>query len=134
MRLYIAGDSLIGGPARSSRTTQQRGRNVKLVGPGLDYRVSTGLAQPRRLQLVRLPAEQGARAQAERRRHELRRQRRAVAVRRPAAAQQYGTPEWIVEYARRVAGLMDEVLARKARIVWVGLPIPRDPSLAAKFR
>jgi hypothetical protein len=133
MRLYIAGDSLIGGPGQVVENEGSDRPNVKLVGPGLDYRVSTGLAQPGVFNWFSyLPSK--------------------VSQLKPnvvvmsfggndgqslfgtGGGEQYGTPEWMAEYRRRVAGLMDEVLARKARIVWVGLPIPRDPSLAAKFR
>jgi hypothetical protein len=133
MKLYIAGDSLIGGPGQVLENGVPNRPDMKLVGPGLDYRVSTGLAQPGAFNwFAYLPSQ--------------------VSLLKPdlvvisfggndgqslfgtGGGEQYGTPEWAREYRRRVAGIMDEVTGRGARIVWVGLPIPRDADLAAKYR
>lgn len=43
------------------------------------------------------------------------------------------TEAWRAEYARRVGSMMDEMVASGRVVVWVGLPIPRDASMAAKL-
>lgn len=133
MRLYITGDSLLGDPGTVVENQAIKRPDIKVVGPGVDDRAATGLAQPGVFNWFQyLPSQ--------------------VSALKPdlvvmgfggndgqslfgtGGGQHYGTPEWETEYRRRVGGLMDEITARKARIVWVGLPIPRDPDLASKFR
>lgn len=45
--------------------------------------------------------------------------------------QEEGTPGWIAEYRRRVAGVMDLVKADGRLVVWVGQPIMRSDGLSA---
>jgi hypothetical protein len=44
--------------------------------------------------------------------------------------QDFGTPGWLAEYRRRVAGVMDLLRADDRLVVWVGQPIMRDEELA----
>jgi hypothetical protein len=50
-----------------------------------------------------------------------------------AGADEFGTPAWLAEYARRVGGVMDLITAKGGQLVMLGLPIPRDPALAARW-
>ena len=44
----------------------------------------------------------------------------------------YGTPEWLTEYRRRVADLMAELTADNRDLYWVGMPIVRSDSFREK--
>jgi hypothetical protein len=47
----------------------------------------------------------------------------------------FGTPEWDEQYASRVGGMMDQVLAEKKRtIVWVGIPPVNSEPRNAEYR
>ena len=46
---------------------------------------------------------------------------------------QFDDPTWRREYARRVGGLIDLINRAGAYVVWVGLPITRDPDQTARF-
>jgi len=46
---------------------------------------------------------------------------------------QFDDPAWRREYARRVGGLIDLINRTGAYVVWVGLPITRDPDQTARF-
>jgi uncharacterized protein len=45
----------------------------------------------------------------------------------------FANPLWTAEYRRRVAGIMDTVTRGGAYLVWIGLPITRDPEQTARF-
>jgi hypothetical protein len=45
----------------------------------------------------------------------------------------FGSPSWVAEYRRRVGGLMDTVTRDGAFMVWIGLPITRDPAQTRRF-
>jgi hypothetical protein len=45
----------------------------------------------------------------------------------------FDDPAWRREYARRVGGLIDLINRSGAYVVWVGLPITRDPAQTARF-
>jgi hypothetical protein len=45
----------------------------------------------------------------------------------------FGGPRWTEEYRRRVAAIMDTLTRARAFIVWIGLPITRDPQQTARF-
>jgi len=45
----------------------------------------------------------------------------------------FNDPAWRREYARRVGGLIDLINRTGAYVVWVGLPITRDPDQTARF-
>ena len=47
--------------------------------------------------------------------------------------QQFGTPEWLAEYRRRVAGAMDVLKSDSRLVVWVGQPIMRDRGLSDRM-
>ncbi len=50
-----------------------------------------------------------------------------------AGAEEFGTPAWLAEYRRRVGAVMDSITAKGGQLVMLGLPIPRDPALAARW-
>jgi hypothetical protein len=45
----------------------------------------------------------------------------------------FGGPLWTAEYRRRVGGIMDTATRGGAFLVWIGLPITRDPEQTARF-
>jgi hypothetical protein len=45
----------------------------------------------------------------------------------------FDDPAWRRQYARRVGGLIDLINRAGAYVVWVGLPITRDPAQTARF-
>ena len=45
----------------------------------------------------------------------------------------FGSPTWRAEYRRRVATMMDTVTRTGAYLVWIGLPISRDPQQTLRF-
>jgi lysophospholipase L1-like esterase len=46
----------------------------------------------------------------------------------------WGTPEWKVQYRRRVASVMNEVTKSGRPLVWVGMPIVSSSGLSGKYR
>src|SRR5437764_1757564 len=131
LRLYITGDSLITDPAASFLDLAQQSKVIDVVGN--DPHAATGLAQPEIFNWFDYLPEQ------------LKAVRPSLVVfsvggndgldlSGSGGGQSFGTPEWRREYGRRVGGLMDDFIAGGARVVWVGLPIPRDGSLAAHYR
>src|SRR5207237_6101629 len=44
-----------------------------------------------------------------------------------------GSPSWNREYARRVGGLMDEVIQRGGYLFWIGAPVARSPNQTRDF-
>jgi hypothetical protein len=45
----------------------------------------------------------------------------------------FGSSTWRAEYRRRVANVMDTVTRNGAYLVWIGLPISRDPEQTLRF-
>ena len=45
----------------------------------------------------------------------------------------FGGPRWTAEYRRRVATIMQSATRNGAYLVWIGLPITRDPDQTARF-
>ena len=45
----------------------------------------------------------------------------------------FASATWTAEYRRRVAAIMDTVTRGGAYLVWIGLPITRDPGQTARF-
>ena len=45
----------------------------------------------------------------------------------------FGGPRWTAEYRRRVAAIMQTATRNGAFVVWIGLPITRDPDQTARF-
>jgi hypothetical protein len=132
LRLYLTGDSLMADPAKVLLEQVQGDAAFASVGP-VDTHAATGLAQPLAFNWFEyLPGR--------------------VRALRPGlvvlgfggndgqdlfgdgGGEHFGTPEWSREYARRVGGIMDDFVSRGTKVVWCGLPIPRDPDLADRFR
>jgi uncharacterized protein len=47
--------------------------------------------------------------------------------------QQFGTPSWEDEYARRVATMMQEATAAGAKVLWVGMPIMKSAAFSSSM-
>jgi hypothetical protein len=45
----------------------------------------------------------------------------------------FGDADWIAEYRRRVATIIDSIHAAGAYVVWLGLPVTADPNQSARF-
>jgi hypothetical protein len=46
----------------------------------------------------------------------------------------FGTPLWLSVYRSRVADMMTEAVAAKARVLWVGMPIMQSAAFAAEMQ
>jgi hypothetical protein len=44
-----------------------------------------------------------------------------------------GSPTWTHEYRRRVGGVMDILEAHDVRVIWIGLPVTRDPDRSGRY-
>jgi uncharacterized protein len=135
LRLWVAGDSLIIDTGYALQRAALATPVIKSVG-GVDGRIGTGLDRPDVFNWFL----------------EIRRELKAL---HPNAVvlgfggnddKQYMTglpsgvtitefndPAWRREYARRVGGLIDLINRAGAYVVWVGLPITRDPAQTARF-
>lgn len=132
MRLYVTGDSLITDPGSALLEQLSSDPAVKPVA-GTDAHPATGLVQPEIFNWFEyLPGQVKAY-----------RPNMTVATfgandglgfTGVAGAEEFGTPAWSAEYRRRVAGVLDELTAGGGQAVLVGLPIPRDPALAERWR
>lgn len=133
MRLYVVGDSLITdpGPEILSRATATGA--ITPTGP-IDTHPATGLVQPQIFNWFEyLPGQ-------------VKSLRPDVTVATFGAndglgfdavpgASDFGSPAWQAEYRRRVGGTMDILTRRRgSRLIWLGLPIPRDPALAERWK
>jgi hypothetical protein len=135
LRLWIAGDSLVITPGQSIVRAAGASPVIESVG-GIDGRVATGLERPDVYNWF-----DGVRQ----RMRELR--PRAVVLGfggnddhgymtglpPGASVNGFGSDGWRREYARRVGGLMDTVNRAGAFLVWIGLPITRDPEQTRRF-
>jgi hypothetical protein len=45
----------------------------------------------------------------------------------------FGSPTWRAEYRRRVATLMETITNNGGHLIWIGLPISRDPEQTLRF-
>ena len=45
----------------------------------------------------------------------------------------FGSPSWRAEYRRRVAGIMETITRNGGFLVWIGLPISRDPAQTQRY-
>jgi len=45
----------------------------------------------------------------------------------------FGSPSWRAEYRRRVAGIMETITQNGGFLVWIGLPISRDPAQTQRY-
>jgi hypothetical protein len=131
LRVYITGDSLITDPGSSFLQLAQQSGVIKSLG--LDPHAATGLAQPEifnwfdflpvqakhlrpDLVVITLGGNDG------------------LDLSGSNGGQSFGSPAWDQEYGRRVGGVMDDFISYGAKVIWVGLPITRDSSLAAHYR
>ncbi len=131
LRLYVTGDSLLTDPGKELLEKIQGRPAIEAVG-AVDTHAATGLAQPLVFNWFDYIPQQ------------LRSLRPNLVVLGfggndgqdlfgDGGGQHFGTPEWVREYSRRVGGIMDDAIAAHAKVIWVGLPIPRDPGLAQRF-
>jgi uncharacterized protein len=132
LRFYLTGDSLMADPAKVLLERVQGDRVIKPVAP-VETHAATGLAQPLVFNWFEyLPGRQRA-------------LKPGLVVLGfggndgqslfgDGGGQSFATAEWRQEYARRVGGIMDDFATRGTKVIWVGLPIPRDPGLAERYR
>jgi len=136
LRLWIAGDSLVIVPGESLLQLAARNRVIDPVAE-VDGHIATGLTRPDVFDWF------------DHVRTEMRTLRpKAVVVSFGANdAHNYmtglptgvsigplGSPSWSREYARRVGGLMDEVIQRGGYLFWIGAPIASSPSETRSFQ
>jgi uncharacterized protein len=134
LRLWIAGDSLVIVPGLS--IARAAGPAIKLVGNSPDGHVATGLERPDvfnwfthvtdELRIVKPNAvvfEVGGNDD-----HGY-----MTGLPKGVGIDGFGTPSWTAEYRRRVGGIMDLVGRAHAFLVWIGLPITRDPAQTQRF-
>jgi hypothetical protein len=135
LRLWIAGDSLVVVPGQSLLRAIGASPVIEPIGE-IDGRIASGLERPDVFNWF------------ERVREVMRKDRpRAVVLMfggnddhgfmtglpEGAELDGFGGPRWTDEYRRRVADLMDTVTRARAHLVWIGLPITRDPAQTARF-
>ncbi len=135
LRLWVAGDSLITVPAESIVRASGASPVIEPVG-GIDGRVATGLERPDVFNWFRHIPER------------LRELRPGVLVLGFGGNDDHGymtglsegvtvdgfdTRSWRREYGRRAGGLMDAAARAGAFVVWIGLPITRDPEQTRRF-
>jgi hypothetical protein len=135
LRLWVAGDSLVVVPGFAIVEAADASPVLEPVGK-VDGRIATGLERPDVFDWF------------EHVRREVRRLRPKAVVLGlggnddhgymtglpdGVSLDGFGGPVWTQEYRRRVGGLMDTVAGEGAFLVWVGLPITRDPDQSARF-
>lgn len=132
LRLYLTGDSLITDPGPVVLDRISTNASIKPVA-STDMHAATGLVQPEVFNWFEYLPKQ-------------------IASYKPditvatfgandglgftgvAGAENFGSPAWLAEYRRRVSGVMDQLTAKSGRVVWLGLPIPREPGLAGRWQ
>ena len=136
LRLWIAGDSLVITPGWAIVRAAGRARAILPVGGGPDGRVATGLERPDVFNWFTHISEQV---------HKLR--PNAIVLEfggnddhgymtglpEGTSIGGFGSASWSAEYRRRVAGVLDAVNRAGAFVVWIGLPITRDPAQTERF-
>ena len=128
LRVWVAGDSLSLVPGYAILRVVGRSEAMRAVAP-VDGRLATGFERPdvfNWFKYIPNSLESWIRG----RRPRLRRERRPrLRHGRPAGRviEGFGSVSWIAEYRRRVAGIMDEVTLGGRFLVWIGVPITRDP-------
>jgi hypothetical protein len=135
LRLWIAGDSLVVVPGQSLLRAIGASPVIEPVGE-IDGRIASGLERPDVFNWF------------EHVREVMRNDRpRAVVLMfggnddhgfmtglpEGAELDGFGGPRWTAEYRRRVGGIMDTATRARAYVVWIGLPITRDPVQTARF-
>jgi lysophospholipase L1-like esterase len=135
MRLLAAGDSLAVTPGFAVYRLAEATRVVSAVAP-VDGRISSGLARPDyfdwfghvREELERLEPDVlvfliGGNDDQD------------YLAGAPVLVDvgPFGSASWVREYRRRVGGVMDDVAAQGAFLVWIGLPIVRDDARSRRY-
>jgi hypothetical protein len=136
LRIWVAGDSLSVTPGWQLVRTGDRTHVIDAVAP-VDGRLATGLERPDVFDWFRHVREQVSRRHPDavvltfgaNDDHDL-----MTGVPGGRDVGGFGSRGWVREYRRRVGGLMDDVVARKAFLVWIGLPIARDAGESGRFR
>ncbi|MEI7625135.1 MAG: DUF459 domain-containing protein [Actinomycetota bacterium] len=131
LRLYLTGDSLITDPATIVLDRLADNPAVKPVA-NADPHAATGLIQPAVFNWFTYLPKQIA---------ELNPDLTVFTIGANdgqgftgvTGGEEFGSPAWKTEYRRRVAGVMGELMAKGGRVVWLGLPITRDPDLAKRW-
>ncbi|MFM8561143.1 MAG: DUF459 domain-containing protein [Solirubrobacterales bacterium] len=132
MRLYVTGDSLITDPGSVLLEQLSSDPAVKPVA-GTDAHPATGLVQPEIFNWFEYLPQQ-VRAYRPNMTVATFGANDGLGFTGVAGAEEFGTPAWSAEYRRRVAGVLDQLTAGGRQAVFVGLPIPRDPALAERWR
>jgi uncharacterized protein len=135
LRLYIAGDSLVVVPGQSLLRAIGSSPVIEPIGE-IDGRIASGLERPDVFNWF------------ERAREVARKDKPRAAVvmfggnddhgfmtglPEGTELDGFGGPRWTEEYRRRVAAIMDTLTRAGAFLVWIGLPITRDPDQTARF-
>jgi hypothetical protein len=135
LRLWIAGDSLVVVPGQSLLRAIGSSPVIEPIGE-IDGRIASGLERPDVFNWFKHVREVTKREKP-----------RAVVLMFGANDDHgfmtglpegkeldgFGGPTWTAEYRRRVAGIMDTVTRDGAFLVWIGLPITREPHQTARF-
>jgi hypothetical protein len=135
LRVWIAGDSLVIVPGQSLLRAVAGNRAVASVGE-IDGRIASGLERPDVFNWFTHV------------RDEMRKKKpRAVVLMfggnddhgfmtgLPEGKEigSFGSPSWRAEYRRRVAGIMEAITRNGGFLVWIGLPISRDPAQTQRY-
>jgi hypothetical protein len=135
LRLYIAGDSLVVVPGQSLLRAIGSSPVIEPIGE-IDGRIASGLERPDVFNWF------------ERAREVARKDKPRAAVvmfggnddhgfmtglPEGTELDGFGGPRWTEEYRRRVAAIMDTLTRAGGYLVWIGLPITRDPDQTARF-
>ena len=135
LRMWIAGDSLVVVPGESIQQAAAGSPVLDPIGP-IDGRIATGLERPDVFNWFTHLREV------------MRKDRPNAVVLMFGGNDDHdymtGLPpgvhigpfdsqSWVAEYRRRVGGLMDTVTRAGGFLVWIGLPITRDPAQTRRF-
>ena len=135
LRVWIAGDSLVVVPGQSLLRAVAGNRAVVSVGE-IDGRIASGLERPDVFNWFTHVRDQMRTKKP-----------RAVVLMfggnddhgfmtglaEGKEVGSFGSPSWRAEYRRRVAGIMETVTRNGGFLVWIGLPISRDPAQTQRY-
>ena len=135
LRVWVAGDSLVITPGYALVRAMGASPVFKSVG-GVEGQVSTGLERPdvfnwfaevrRKLDALRPKVVVVSFGGNDDHRY-------MTGLPDGVSIDRFADAAWKREYARRVGGLIDIVNRAGAYLVWIGLPITRDPSQTERF-
>jgi hypothetical protein len=135
LRVWIAGDSLVIVPGQSLLRAVAGNRAVAPVGE-IDGRIASGLERPDVFNWFTHVRDEMHKKKP-----------RAVVLMfggnddhgfmtgLPEGKEigSFGSPSWRAEYRRRVAGIMETITQNGGFLVWIGLPISRDPVQTQRY-